>query len=184
MQDETRKFLEFNGKNINVLAKDGQYWVAIKPICEALGVNYERQRQNIQNDEVLCQLPAIQQVVAADGKLREMLCLPEKFIYGWLFSINSESDDLKKYKLECYNVLYEYFHGATTKRLTALRVKTDAEIELENLKAELEQTEVYKKFKEAESKVKGIAKELKEQDKDLLENQLSLFKIFKKDSEN
>ncbi|MFY7884112.1 MAG: phage antirepressor N-terminal domain-containing protein [Dolichospermum sp.] len=184
MENQAREFLEFNGKNINVLAKDGQYWVAIKPICEALGVDYEHQRKSIQNDDILSELPSNQTVVASDGKLREMVCLPEIFIYGWLFSIKSKSKELNKYKLECYKVLYNYFHGATTKRLSALRVKTEAEIELETLKAKLEETEIYQQFKEAESKVKGITKELKEQDKDLLENQLSLFKIFKKDSEN
>ncbi|WP_267238503.1 phage antirepressor N-terminal domain-containing protein [Pasteurella multocida] len=29
-------------------------------------------------------------IVAEDGKLREMLCMPLKKLNGWLFSINSE----------------------------------------------------------------------------------------------
>ena len=32
MQNENRKFLEFNGKNKNVLSKNGLSYVAIKPI--------------------------------------------------------------------------------------------------------------------------------------------------------
>ncbi len=47
------KFLEFNGKRISVLLADGSWWVAIKPICEALKVDYEGQRKNIQDDEIL-----------------------------------------------------------------------------------------------------------------------------------
>ncbi len=37
-----QKFLEFNGKNIIFLNVDGTYWIALKPICEALGVDYVR----------------------------------------------------------------------------------------------------------------------------------------------
>ena len=36
MEKSIRKFLEFNGKTIYFLSKDGDYWVAIKPICDAL----------------------------------------------------------------------------------------------------------------------------------------------------
>ena len=47
MKSKIKKFLEFNGKTISFLCKEGEYWVAIKPICEALGVNYNRQYQNL-----------------------------------------------------------------------------------------------------------------------------------------
>jgi len=88
-----KKFLEFNGRNIYFLAIDGKYWIAVKPICEALKVNYNRQFQNIKSDPILVQLFAEQQMVAADGKLRKMVCLPEKFIYGWIFTIQSSSQE-------------------------------------------------------------------------------------------
>lgn len=175
MQNENRKFLEFNGKNINVLAKDGQYWVALKPICEALEVDYEHQRKSIQNDEIMCQLPSIQTVVASDGKLREMLCLPERFIYGWLFSINSKSEELKKYKLACYEVLYNFFHGATTQRINSLRVRSEAEREIEYWSKQLKETEAYKNLKSAEAKKISENKALKLQDNVILESQLKMF---------
>lgn len=175
MQNENRKFLEFNGKNINVLAKDGQYWVALKPICEALEVDYEHQRKSIQADEILCQLPSIQTVVASDGKLREMLCLPERFIYGWLFSINSKSEELKKYKLACYEVLYNFFHGATTQRLQSLKIRSEAEREIELWRKKLKETEEYKNLKLAEAKKQEENKSLRDQDVTLIESQLKLF---------
>ena len=69
---------------------------------------------------------AEQTVVAADGKLRKMVCLPEFFIYGWIFSIQSQNEDLQTYKLECYRVLYEHFHGTIGGRKDLLKQKAQA----------------------------------------------------------
>ena len=112
-----QRFLEFDGKKISVLLKNGEWWVAIKPICEALGVNYKKQHEGILSDEILSQLSTQQGMVGADGRLRNMTCLPEKFIYGWLFSIRSDASALKEYKLKCYEVLYDYFYGKMTERM-------------------------------------------------------------------
>jgi len=40
------KFLEFKGKNIVYLSANGRYWIAIKPVCEVLCVDYIRQYKN------------------------------------------------------------------------------------------------------------------------------------------
>lgn len=54
-------------------------------------------------------------MVAADGKLRKLLCLPLKKLNGWLFSINPEKvradirDKLIKYQEECFTVLHDYW---------------------------------------------------------------------------
>jgi hypothetical protein len=133
MKNDTKKFLEFNGKTIYFVAADGQYWIAIKPICEALGVDYERQRKNLKEEEILAQLPSEQAVVAADNKLRKMLCLPEFYIYGWIFNIQSSSPELLKYKWECYRVLYDYFHGAIIGRKSLLREKAKLKIEIDSV---------------------------------------------------
>ena len=131
MKTETKKFLEFNGKTIFFVAADGQYWIAIKPICEALGVHYEHQRELLKKDEILSELPRHHGVVAADGKLRKMVCLPEFYIYGWIFNIQSSSPELLKYKWECYGVLYNYFHGVITGRKDLLIQKAKAQIEID-----------------------------------------------------
>ena len=89
---KSQKFLQFNGKTIFFQAYDGQFWIAIKPICEALNLEYTRQFKNLKEDEILNQLLAEQPMVGADNRIRKMVSLPEKYIYGWLFSINSSSD--------------------------------------------------------------------------------------------
>lgn len=172
------KFLEFNGKRISILLADGTWYVAVKPICEALGVNYKRQHETISNDEILGELSTVQGIVAADGKLREMFCLPEKYVYGWLFSIRSESPDLKTYKLKCYDILYSHFHGALTGRMNALNQKSETELEIldlqEKLDAKLLETEEYKRIQELKKKQKFIVKNLKEMDIDLQQGQLTI----------
>lgn len=172
------KFLEFNGKRISILLADGSWWVAVKPICEALNVDYISQFKNLQSDEILSQLLSEQTTVAADFKLRSMVCLPEKYVYGWLFSIRSESLDLKAYKLKCYDILFAHFHGALTGRISALNKKTETELEIldlqEKLDAQLLDSEEYKRIQELKKVQKGITKTLKELDVDLIQGQLSL----------
>ena len=48
---ETKMFLEFNGKSINFLAMNGEYWIALKPICDVLGVVWKKQHEKLQNGE-------------------------------------------------------------------------------------------------------------------------------------
>lgn len=131
MQKQTtsvQKFLEFNDKAIYFVAADGQYWIALKPICEALNVDYIRQFKNLKEDEILSQLLSEQTMVAADGKVRKMISLPEFYVYGWIFQIQSSSPELLKYKWECYRVLYNFFHGTITGRKNLLSAKAQAQI--------------------------------------------------------
>jgi len=108
-------------------------------------------------------------------RLQEMVCLPEKYIYGWLFSINSESEDLAKFQLECYDILFDHFHGAMTARLNSLRVRTEAEMDIEMWNERLKETEAYKNLKLAEAKRMEENRLLKKQDEKLIENQISIF---------
>lgn len=175
MEKQIRSFLEFHGRNIFLAAHDGQYWIAIKPVCEALSVNYDRQYKNLKEDKILGQLYAEQHMVAGDGKLRKMVCLPEKYVYGWLFSIRSDSPELLAYKRECYEVLFDYFHGPMTERIQTLRQKTDAQMEVERLTAELMETEAYQKLQAARDLVKNSGRQLSKLDQDLRDGQLTIW---------
>lgn len=174
MKNQVKKFLEFNEKVIYFVAADGQYWIAIKPICEALGVDYERQRKNLKEDEILSQLPSEQTVVAADGKLRKMVCLPEFFIYGWIFSIQSQSEELQQYKLECYRVLYEHFHGLIGGRKDLLKEKAKAQVEIDNALNNLtaEQALIITK---AKKKINSINNQLRKLDGEVIDEERTLF---------
>ena len=179
MQTNIKKFLQFNGKNVYFKAIDGQWWIAIKPICEALGVDYERQRRKLKTHKILGQLPSIQTVVASDERIREMVCLPEFFIYGWLFQIQSDSPDLQEYQWKCYELLYNYFHGTITGRSTFLQGKTKTELEMEELESRLSENPDYTRLKELKSTIKTINKELVKLDKELVTSQLELWQTEK-----
>lgn len=162
------KILNFNGKEISLVLADGQWWVAIKPICEVLGVDYEAQRKGFSNDEILSELPSEQTVVAADGKTRKMLCIPEMFVYGWLFSIRSDAPGLKQYKLECYRILFNHFHGRFSKLVEKFRI----EAEMASLEQKLASNEDFQKYQELIEQKKQIPISLKRMDNDLVKGQI------------
>ncbi|MFD2163659.1 phage antirepressor N-terminal domain-containing protein [Paradesertivirga mongoliensis] len=103
-----------NGISI-LLIDNSEKLIPIKPICQALGIDEEAQRQKIQDDDDLGSTALLSKAVAADGKERDMYCLPLKFIFGWLFTINPKNvreearEAVKKYRKECYEVLYKHF---------------------------------------------------------------------------
>lgn len=175
MKDSIKKFLEFNGRKVFFLNADGQWWIAIKPICEALGVDYEAQRKRLKRDSILGQLPSEQTVVAADGKPRMMVCLPEQYIYGWLFTIDSSNEALGEYKRKCYDLLFSHFHGTITNRVEAIRERALAMREMEQIRKDLEKDERWKRLQELQGVVLHKAKELKEADRTIEREQLTLF---------
>lgn len=175
MEQSIKKFLEFNGRNIYFTAADGENWIALKPICRSLNIHFEHQRESINGDKFLSQLPRQYRVVAADGKLRKMLCLPEKYIYGWLFSIQSDSEELQQYKGKCYDLLFNYFHGSLSDRMSIVKEKTLTELEIEKLEERIEQLPDVIKLNELKAKAKQANKSLSQHDKALVSSQLPLW---------
>lgn len=112
--------------NIDIFAvtsESGEILVPVKPICSAIGIDIDSQRQKISEDEDLNSTAVLSTVVAADGKSREMLCLPLLYVYGWLFTINPKNvapearESVRRYRLECYEALYRHFFGNSAKQL-------------------------------------------------------------------
>ncbi|EAA4082172.1 antirepressor protein Ant [Salmonella enterica subsp. salamae] len=107
-------YVPFNGQQIITAMAAGVAYVAMKPIVENLGMSWGTQQQKLMKclDKFNC---IHMNMVAADGKLRKLLCLPLKKLNGWLFSINPEKvradirDKLIQYQEECFTVLYDYW---------------------------------------------------------------------------
>lgn len=174
MNKQVSKFLEFNGKNLVFLAVDGQYWIALKPICEALNVNWARQHTNLVADPIFGQLYAEQHMVGADGKTRKMVSLPEKWVYGWLISIQSASPELNEYKKLCYEVLADYFHGAITGRKELLSAKAKAQAEIDAVMNSLN-PEMALKLEKATKQVNQVNAKLRALDGEVLQEERNLF---------
>lgn len=89
--------------------------IPIKPICEALGIDWKVQYSKLKEEEDLSATMVLNTTVAADGKEREMVCLPYEFIFGWLFTINPKNvkqeaqSVVRQYRMQCYKALYEHF---------------------------------------------------------------------------
>ncbi len=131
-----QKTVEFQGDRLTaVLAANGEVYVPIRPLCEELGLNWSGQRQRINRDPVL-----VEEMIAVDitytehehGKAQTvmMLCLPLKFLNGFLFGINPSRvkkeirEKLIEYQRRCYDVLFQAFQ---TDMLTALGQRPESE---------------------------------------------------------
>ncbi len=174
-----QKFLQFNGKTIFFQSYDGNFWIAIKPICEVLNVNYNRQLLTLKSDEFLGSAYSLQdmQVQSDNGiwQTRKMVCLPEKYIYGWIFSLQSNSPELKSYKKECYDILYNHFHGAITGRKELLKKKVELDIELIKAENELLENPAYMKIQDLKKQQSEVSKGLKNNDNLVIKEQMHLF---------
>ena len=161
-----------------VVISNGEKRVAIKPICDALGVDFSGQLQRIKNDEILGSTMEIISTVGADGKEREMQTIPFKFVFGWLFRIDSRKvkeearEIVLKYQLECYNALYNHFTAY------ADYVEQKQAVIEEKLKryeaAKANYNSAHKIMKEVEAELK-LARQLTFSDYDATRRQLALF---------
>jgi hypothetical protein len=113
------KTTEITVANVNqvdiTIIKNGEKRVAVRPICDALGIDFSAQLQRLKRDEILSSTVVTITTVGADKKGREMVTIPFKFVFGWLFTIDTSKvredakDAVLNYKLQCYDALYNYF---------------------------------------------------------------------------
>lgn len=109
---------KINGVDIVTVERDGEIFVPIKPICEAIGIDVDAQRNKLNSDQFFNSTTAIIAAVAADEKEREMYCIRLRDVYGWLATINpgkvapEARETVSRYRRECYDVLYEHFTGS------------------------------------------------------------------------
>ncbi|MFU2098269.1 phage antirepressor N-terminal domain-containing protein [Mannheimia haemolytica] len=125
----TTQTLSFHGSDLITLKVEDVIYTAVKPIVEAMGLDWGGQQQKLSKsgDKFNCRDISM---VAKDGKIRQMLCMPIKKLNGWLFSINPEKvrSDLKekviRYQEECFEALYNYWHFGKAERKTSVDDRT------------------------------------------------------------
>lgn len=144
-----KKISIINGVEIFAeINENGQIHIPVKPICQAVGVNPEAQRQRILRHYILNSVAFILKATGADGKNYEMLCLPLEYIYGWLFTIDANlvaeanREKVASYQRECYDILYRHFAGSLRRRveeneaeIAALKAVNDAILQEKEAKA-------------------------------------------------
>ena len=122
-----------NGVEISAVSDETHnIFVPVKPICQAIGVDHDAQRQRIKRHRKLSSVAVTVTATGADGKSYEMLALPLQYVYGWLFSIDlsmvaeSALPTVEKYQDECYDILYHHFTASMQRTIET----NNAEIEL------------------------------------------------------
>lgn len=101
-----------------------EIYVPIRQICDYLGLAFAGQRTRINRDPVLSESVQIINITSqsAKGGNPNVLCLPLKYLPGWLFGISASrvkpelQDKIIRYQRESYDVLWEAFQEG---RLTA-----------------------------------------------------------------
>lgn len=116
------KVVKFNNQQLSVFLYQEKPYVAMKPICENIGLQWEAQLRRIKRNHVLSKGMTIMDI-PSNGGVQQFVCLPLGLLNGWLMGVDiskvkSEIKDiLMKYQLECYDVLYKYFMPKPAKQI-------------------------------------------------------------------
>ncbi|MBF0454967.1 MAG: hypothetical protein HQL72_09175 [Magnetococcales bacterium] len=104
----------FHKYNLFIIDRDGEPYVPMRPIVEAMGLDWKAQYRRI--DEHRQRLTVvIMTTVAADGKQREMICIPHRKLFGWLATIQASRtkpeirDQIILFQNECDDALWKYW---------------------------------------------------------------------------
>jgi len=109
-----------NDTLIAIEREDGIY-IAIRPICERLGLNWSGQFLRIKRHAILSEAVCMTQTpFTRHGQ--EETCLKLDYLNGWLMGIDASRvkpavrDALIEYQRECHRVLFEHFFRKTKAR--------------------------------------------------------------------
>ncbi len=109
----------FHGTPLTVITHDSLQLVAMKPIVEAIGLQWEAQYKRIQRHPVLKAAMSIMDIPSSGG-VQRTACLPLDYLNGWLFGVDVNRvreeirDTLIQYQRECYQVLAAYWQKGET----------------------------------------------------------------------
>lgn len=140
---ETRVITRING--VGILASNvSEGLIPIKPICEALGIDYSTQLKKIKEDEDWSSVMGLSPTTGGDGKIYEMCCISKKYILAWLLSINPANvkpearQAVREYRNLCYDILYNYFFGNQEKIIEQNKLELSLLEEISEIKQSIQ----------------------------------------------
>lgn len=113
--------VEFHGATLSVILINGLPFVALKPICDDLGISWVGQLQRIKRHPVLSSSMCVTHTDAARGNhtlKSEVVMLPLDKLDGWLFGVSvgrvrpELRERLTRYQAECFAALARHFGAA------------------------------------------------------------------------
>lgn len=111
--------ISFHGQTVPVFTQNNQHYVAMKPICENIGLDWKAQYDRIKRHAVLSE-GMVMITTPSKGGEQQTICLPLDYLNGWLFSVEATRvkpqirESLLQYQRECFRVLNEYFNPKTS----------------------------------------------------------------------
>ena len=152
----------FQKHELVAVQNDENIYVAVKPICDAIGLDYISAYKGLQNDEIMGELLSIQTIVAADSKQRDMVCVPIQMLSAWLFGVQvgkvkpEVRPVLVQFKKECANALFSYFFGAAKQIANNITLRYQIVMEIKDVNRQI--NKLMKRHKELEKERDAIDK--------------------------
>lgn len=115
--------VSFNNQTITAFMHNDTPVVALKPICENMGLDWRAQRQRILRHPVLSK-GVVMITTPSEGGEQTTTCLPLDMLNGWLFGVDANrvkpeiKDNVIAYQFKCFKVLADHFGMSTPKRIT------------------------------------------------------------------
>lgn len=85
--------------------------IAIKPICDIIGIDYPKALSVVKSDTKLSQLCSKQNTTGADGKQYMMYCLPKRGVLMWIYRIQSsriKNPKVRENLMVMQDLIYDY----------------------------------------------------------------------------
>jgi len=98
---------------LQIIQQGDQKLIPIKPLCQMLGIDFKSQYEKLKSDKILSSTMVLSTTVGADGKDREMVCLPFKYAFMWLAKIDVRNvhedarDSLLIAQTKAYDLLWD-----------------------------------------------------------------------------
>jgi len=107
----------FHGDQIQTVRTEKGIYVAMKSVVENMGLDWSSQSSRLKSNSKKFDYGDIA-IVAGDGRLRNMGCIPIRKLNGWLFTVNPNNiknnktrKKVEEYQEECFHVLHGYWFG-------------------------------------------------------------------------
>lgn len=134
--------IPFHNQHITAALVDGKPHVALRPLCESIGLDYSGQRQRLERTSWAT--VGVMPTVGADGRSRNMVMIDRRTFTMWLATIDTSRlkseqtrDLVEEYQREAADALDAYFNNggainprATEHQINSLIYQSRAQLEL------------------------------------------------------
>lgn len=134
---QEKRTIDFYGDEIVAFlvqhGSEPRIYVPVRPLCGYMGLTWGSQYNRIKRDEILAGCVFMMKTqVPGDSQVREHVCLPLDVLPGWLFGITTSrvkpdlQAKIRRYREECFRVLWETFAPRMVEHRTAIERFTPA----------------------------------------------------------